>query len=235
MSNKSKGRDGAPKKDNFTRNLVVVVVVGVMLIMLVPTLLANRTDVSAAVPSSVSVDDGYGIVFNKDLKDVPNIDIYEDFQCPVCADFEEINGKYIEELIAQKKARVVFHILSFLGQNQGSANESAQAANASACAADEGQFLPFHKLLYATQPQENSGTWTPTYLNDLAASIGITSQKFSTCVTGTEYAGWVDNVAAAGAENNVNSTPTVFINGKEIDRETQYFDPAAFKAAVEKG
>ena len=235
MSNKSKGRDSAPKKDNFTRNLVVVVVVGVLLIMLVPTLLASKTDVSAAVPSSVSAEDGYGIVFNKELKDVPNIDIYEDFQCPVCAQFEALNGKYIEELINAKKARVVYHTLSFLGQSQGSANESAQAANAAACAADEGQFLTLHSLLYSTQPKENAGTWTPSYLTQVAATAGIASDSFTNCVNSGKYAGWVDNVAAAGADKNVNSTPTVFVNGKEIDRDTQYFDAAAFKAVVEKG
>jgi protein-disulfide isomerase len=49
------------------------------------------------------------------------------------------------------------------------------------------------------------------------------------------YQGWVNNVAAAGAKANVNSTPTVFINGKEIDRKTEYFDLAKFKAAVERG
>ncbi len=235
MSNKSKGKPENPKKDNFTRNLVVVVIVGVLLIMLVPTLLSNKTDISAAVPSSVSVEDGYGIVFNSELKDVPQVDIYADFQCPVCAEFEKLNGVYIEDLIDQKKARVVFHLLSFLGQRQGSANESARAANAAACAADEGQFLPFQRLLFTTQPQENSGVWTPSYLKDAGAAIGITSEKFSTCVLNNSYAGWVDNVAAAGAANNVNSTPTVFVNGKEIDRQTQYFDAAAFKAVVEKG
>jgi protein-disulfide isomerase len=30
----------------------------------------------------------------------------------------------------------------------------------------------------------------------------------------------------------VNSTPTVKINGKEIDRNTEYMDPVKFKAAL---
>jgi hypothetical protein len=68
-------------KDNFTRNLVIAVVLGVALIMLVPTLLSKQTNSSAAVPSSVSVEDGYGMVFNSELEDVPFIEIYEDFQC----------------------------------------------------------------------------------------------------------------------------------------------------------
>jgi protein-disulfide isomerase len=50
-----------------------------------------------------------------------------------------------------------------------------------------------------------------------------------------DYTSWVSNVAAAGAKANINATPTVFINGKEIDRKTEYFDADKFKAAVERG
>jgi protein-disulfide isomerase len=39
-------------------------------------------------------------------------------------------------------------------------------------------------------------------------------------------------VAKASADANVNSTPTVKINGKEIDRNTEYMDPVKFKAAL---
>jgi protein-disulfide isomerase len=218
-----------PGKDNFTRNLVIAVVVGVLLIMLVPTLLSKQTDSSASIPASVSADRDYGIVFNDELTGVPVIDIYEDFQCPVCAQFEQLNGDYIESLIADKKATVVYHTLSFLGA------ESVGAANAAACAADEGKFLDYHRLLYMNQKAENSGAWTNSVFVNVGQTAGITSQKFSSCVNNGDYLGWVTNVAAAGAKANVNATPTVFINGKEIDRNGEYFDAAKFKAAVERG
>ena len=191
-----------PGKDNFTRNLVIAVVVGVLLIMLVPTLLSRQTDSSASIPASVSADRGYGVVFNDDLTGVPVIDIYEDFQCPVCAQFTQLNGPYIETLIAEKKATVVYHTLSFLGP------ESVNAANAAACAADEGKFLDYHRLLMMNQKQENSGAWSNNFLASLGQTAGITSQKFSSCVNKGDYVGWVSNVAAAGANANVNSTPT---------------------------
>lgn len=219
-----------PGKDNFTRNLVIAVVVGVLLIMLVPTLLSRQTDSSASIPANVSADRGYGVVFNGELTGVPVIDIYEDFQCPVCAQFEQLNGVYIESLIAEKKATVVYHTLSFLGP------ESVNAANAAACSADEGKFLEYHRLLMMNQKQENSGAWDNGFLATLGQTAGITSQKFSSCVNKGDYLGWVSNVAAAGAKANVNSTPTVFVNGKEIDRNaSEYFDAAKFKAAVERG
>ena len=219
-----------PGKDNFTRNLVIAVVVGVVLIMLVPTLLSRQTDSSASIPANVSADRGYGVVFNGELTGVPVVDIYEDFQCPVCAQFTQLNGPYIESLIAEKKATVVYHTLSFLGP------ESVNAANAAACSADEGKFLEYHRLLMMNQKAENSGAWTNSVFASIGQTAGITSQKFSSCVNKGKYLGWVSNVAAAGAKANVNSTPTVFVNGKEIDRNaSEYFDAAKFKAAVERG
>jgi protein-disulfide isomerase len=218
-----------PGKDNFTRNLVVAVVVGVVLLMLVPTVLSKKSNSSAKVPSSVSAADGYGIVFNDKVAGVPTVDLYEDFQCPICNQFEQLQSNYIHSLISEKKARVVFHPLSFIGP------DSVRAANAAACAADQGKFLAYHDALYANQPAENSGAWSNGALIAIGAAAGLTNQQFTKCVNNGEFAGWVTNVAAAGSKANVNSTPTVFVNGKELNRKTDYFNAANFKAAVEKG
>jgi protein-disulfide isomerase len=218
-----------PGKDNFTRNLVIVVVVGVVLLMLVPTLISKGTKTTAKIPSSVSASHGYGIVFNGDVKSVPVVDVYEDFQCPICQQFEKMNGDYIESLIKAKKATVIYHSLSFLGP------DSIRAANAGACAADQGKFLDYHRVLYANQPAENSGAWTNLALTILGPAAGITDKKFGTCVNGGQYADWVTNVANAGAKANVNATPTIFVNGKELDRKTEYFNADKFKAAIERG
>jgi protein-disulfide isomerase len=215
-------------KDNFTRNLVIAVVLGVVLIMLVPTLLSKKTNTDAAIPSSVSVEDGYGMVFNKELQDVPFIEIYEDFQCPACQRFEAIVGEYVEDLINTKKAKVAYHPLSFLGP------ESQLAANAAGCAADEGKFIQFHKLLYANQPAENSGAWSSGYFATLSLGLGIQSKEYDKCIANNEYKEWVVNVANEGAKRNINSTPTVFINGKEIDRNKAYNSLGEFMLAVSK-
>ena len=217
-------------KDNFTKYLVIGVVVAVLAIMVIPTVLSKTKPVSQAIPASVSSTDGYAISFNTDLKNVPVVDIYEDFQCPICQQFESLNGQYISSLVKDKKATVKFHILSFLGQ------ESVRAANAGACANDEDKFLDYHLGMYANQPAtENSGTWTNDRIIGIAEASGIKSDSFSSCVKDGKYLGWVSKVAEAGSKSGVNSTPTIFVNGKEIDRKTEYFDATKFKAAVERG
>jgi len=219
----------SPKpKDNFTRNLVIAVVVGVAAIMVVPNVLSQKSDVNAAIPSSVSKADGYGVTFNGDLQGVPTVDIWEDFQCPVCGQFEAVNGDYIASIIADKKAKVVYHPLSFIG------TESKVAANAAACAADEDKFVAFHNGLYKQQAStENSGKWNTDFMIAFGATIGLQSEQYQSCVRDGAYSGWVENVAKDGAAKNVNSTPTVFVNGKELDRNTQYFNPVEFKKAIE--
>jgi protein-disulfide isomerase len=113
-----------PGKDNFTRYLVIGVVVAVLAIMVVPTVISKTKSVSQEIPSTVTAENGYAIAFNTELTGVPVVDIYEDFQCPICQQFEGINGQYINSLITDKKATVKFHSLSFIGP------ESVRAANA---------------------------------------------------------------------------------------------------------
>lgn len=186
----------------------------------------SKGSTTAAIPSSVSKEDGYGIVFNADVKSVPTIDVYEDFQCPVCARFEAINGITLDKAISEKKAKVVYHVLSFLG------TESILAANAAACASDQDKFLAFHKAFYANQPAENAGAINAEFLKTLGVSVGINTPKFAACVDNGGYADWVKNVAEAGAKANVNSTPTIFVNGKELDPNSEYFNVEAFAKAI---
>ena len=90
--------------------------------------------------------------------------------------------------------------------------------------------------MYANQPAtENSGTWTSDRLIAIAGAVGIKSDSFNSCVKDMKYEGWVGKVAEAGSKAGVNSTPTVFVGGKEIDRNTEYFSADKFKAAVERG
>jgi protein-disulfide isomerase len=217
-------------KDNFTRYLVIGVVVAVLAIMIVPTVISKNKPVSQEIPATVSAENGYAISFNTEDKSLPVVDIYEDFQCPICQQFEALNGEYIETLVKEKKAAVRFNILSFLG------TESVRAANAAACANDENKFLDFHLGLYANQPSsENSGALSSDRLIEIGKASGITSESFKSCVKDMKYEGWVAKVAEAGAKAGVNSTPTVFVNGKEIDRNSEYFNADKFKAAIERG
>jgi len=228
----------AKAQDNTTRWIVIAMVLLVVVTGVVFSLMSQNnkenaslaaldgTKLKPAITSTIDPANGSAIVLNPGLTKV--IDIWEDPQCPVCKNFENANGDYIESLVRDKKATVRFHVLSFLG------DESVRAANASFCAADEGQYLDFHHALYAVQsPLENSGFWSNQKLIDIATKIGIKSSKFTDCVNKGSKIDVVKANYDSMAKYGVQGTPTVFINGKLWERKSSDINLAEFKAAVE--
>jgi len=237
MSKQAKATSGG---DHFTRWLVIgmvalVVITGVVFSMISSSTKANESftalkgfTVGEPVAATVDVTQGSGLVLNPGAP--VKINIWEDPQCPICRLFEEANGEYIEELVRTKKATVVYHVLSFLG------DESVRAANAAMCAADEGHYLDFHKALYAVQPAlENSGFFSSENLVKIGDYAGLKSESFINCVNNGGKADLVKAHADSMAGYNVTGTPTVFINDKLWVRKSNAFDPLEFRLAVEAG
>ena len=233
-------KQAAKSADNTTRWIVIAMVVLVVVTGVVFSLFSqNSKEIASiagldgmklkpAVTSTVDTTNGSAITFDNGA--VTTIDVWEDPQCPVCKLFEDANGEYIESLVREKKATVRYHVLSFLG------DESVRAANASFCAADEGQFLDFHKAIYAVQsPVENSGFWSNETLVKMGKKIGITSTTFENCVTKGSKVDLVQANYDSMSKFGVQGTPTVFINGKKWERTQNAFVLDEFKAAVEAG
>ena len=228
----------AKAQDNTTRWIVIAMVLLVVVTGVVFSLMSQSnkenaslaaldgTKLKAAVTATIDPANGSAIVLNPGQAKV--LDVWEDPQCPICKNFEDANGDYIESLVRDNKATVRFHVLSFLG------DESVRAANASFCAADEGQYLDFHHALYAVQsPLENSGFLSNEKLVAIGKTIGISSKKFSDCVTKGSKIALVKANYDSMEKFGVKGTPTVFINGKLWERKSPDFNLAEFKAAVE--
>jgi protein-disulfide isomerase len=95
--------------------------------------------------------------------------------------------------------------------------------------------ISYNEGLVTNQPVENSGKWSNAYLIAGGVAIGISSGEFGACINDSKYGDWVKNIAVDGGKKNINSTPTILLNGKELDRNTQIYDAAAFAAAIEQG
>jgi len=228
----------AKSGDNTTRWIVIAMVLLVVITGVVFSIMGQSnkenaslaalagTKLKPAIVSTIDTENGSAITLNAGL--AKTVDIWEDPQCPVCKNFENANGDYIDSLVRDKKATVRFHVLSFLG------DESVRAANASFCAADEGKYLDFHHALYAVQsPLENSGFWSNDKLVSIGKKIGITSTKFADCVTKGSKIDLVKANYDSMPKFGVKGTPTVFIDGKLWERKSPDFNLAEFKAAVE--
>ena len=170
------------------------------------------------------------------------MDAYEDFTCPICGEFESTTGSTVVKLVKNGTLRVRYHMMSFIDDNNGG-TYSHRAANAFAAADAYGsadKALALHSVLYAHQPSETSKAGlSDAQILKYAASVGLTSSKFVNAVKTMEFKGWVNTVADDASKAGVNSTPTIYLNGKNIDTSTLLnsgktaFDPAQFTKAVD--
>lgn len=215
------------EQDNFTKYLTIGMVIFVVLTGVFFSYYSNSQKSNVDTPALASNVAGKAITLNPEIQTTV-VDIWEDFQCPVCKRFEDANKEVIDRLVAEKKIQVNYHVLSFLGP------ESVLLANAASCSADENKFTDFHSMVFANQLPENSGGWTKETILLASKSVGIDSENFATCVNTNKYEPYVKFVASDGVKNNVNATPTVFVDGKEIDRNTAYFDSKAFEKTLTK-
>ncbi len=212
---------------------VVVIVGGII----GATLFATRDSGSAStsanpdapLPAGVSAPE-YGAPVGS--VDTPVLDVYEDFQCPACAVLAEAVAPTIKEMADAGQVKVNYHPMNFLDRNLGN-DASTRAASAFGCAVDAGVALDYHTLVFANQPSEGAG-YTQEDLKKWGAEAGITGpalDTFNTCVDGVNYAEWPSLVNEAANLRGVTGTPTLFLNGEEVDRN-QLASPDDLKAQI---
>lgn len=143
------------------------------------------------------------------------IDVYLDFQCPICKEYEQQSGATIDQLVASGKAKVVYHPIAILDR-ASSTRYSSRASAASGCAAAAGVFPQYVKLLYANQPPEGGDGLSAERLVSLGQQAGATGPDFAACVSDQRYAAWTAALTDQSSQAGVTGTPTVKVNGKPI-------------------
>jgi protein-disulfide isomerase len=106
--------------------------------------------------------------------------------------------------------------------------EAVRAAEAAACAADQGAYWRFHDTLFLNQSGPNS--FSDARLKQMAETLGLDTTAFNQCLdSGEKRAGVEASIAEAQAQG-VDSTPTIFINGTEV---AEWHDFNAVKQAID--
>ncbi len=162
-----------------------------------PTTSQQQTGSSTAAPSPLQVvrQDGV-VVVGADTAKV-TLDVYEDFLCPACRAFEQAYGADIQKHVEAGTVQVRYHMLPMLNEKSDPPGYSMDSANAGLCAADAGMFPAYHKSLFDDQPEEGSRGWDRQQLAKLGSQLGVTSERFITCVTSGEY----DNLVQANFDD----------------------------------
>jgi protein-disulfide isomerase len=156
------------------------------------------------------------------------VEVYLDFLCPACRQFETTATPTLNQLVAAGKIRLVWHTLGFLDSQTSPAGYSTRAANAAACAADAGKLKVYGETLYANQPAEGGPGLSDDQLIDLGGPVGLNAPSFAQCVRDMKYKDWVSNVNAKATQRGVFQTPTVLVNGQVLQQPT----PENITAAV---
>lgn len=233
----------AAESDARRRRTAILTVIGVVVVLLFAVVVAvgvQRTPAhpaEAARPTStpttppvagppapvpgVVIPSGataYGVTFGK--VDAPvAIDLYIDFQCPFCRQFELGSGATLNQMIATGQARVTYHPLSFFDRFS-STRYSSRAASAAGCAIDAHVYPKFQQLLFEQQPPEGGVGLPDEKIIALGRQAGAGAQ-FDGCVREQRYAPWVTALTTHATDAGVDSTPDLQVNGDPVDHTDQ--------------
>jgi len=143
---------------------------------------------------------------------------FSDYQCPFCGrvtpTLRRLRETYGERL------RIVWK--DFPLDNHPNAQKAAQAAW---CAGEQGRYWEYHDQLFANQPSLGDEA-----LKGYAEKVGLDPAAFRECFESGRYEDRVKQGMADGVALGVDSTPTVFINGRRVTGAQPY---EAFAKVVE--
>ena len=192
-----------------------VLVVALVVVVVVQT---RRTSVSADAPVPVNTS-GDGYVFAVGAADAPvTVDLYEDFQCPVCKALEDDAGSTLDDLVAAGTAQVRYHGMAFLdtAENDDYSTRALNAAAVVATVAGTEAYATFHGLLFADQPAEGGSGLTDDQLVEYAAQAGASGATVEEGIRDLFYGDWVAAATDRASQDGVTGTPTVLVDGERL-------------------
>lgn len=139
------------------------------------------------------------------------MDLWVDYSCPHCQEFEATNNDAITSLVASGKLAVTYHNIQIV------TDYGTEAGSASACLAvhDPDAWPRFNAALYVNHTADTD-SWTASDFTRFAAANGggDATQK---CITDGTYRSWITANTAASTKAGVTGTPTMLIDGKQTD------------------
>ncbi len=136
---------------------------------------------------------------------------FADFQCPTCAATHPI----VKELRASygDRLRVIFREFPLNNPTHDKAYNAAVAAEAAGL---QGKFWEMQNLLFSNQEVWSKSPDYRKTFEEYAQRIGLDEAKFTNDMAGLPAKNRVDKDLERGRSLNLKSTPTFYINGKQV-------------------
>jgi protein-disulfide isomerase len=122
----------------------------------------------------------------------------------------ETEPQIIQDYIAAGTVKLVYRHLLQLG------DDSVRTAEASECAADQGQFWPMHNALYARQREVYAAGDLDSTLSGFAADLGMDTGAFGECMSTNKHLQFVQDDYSAAQREGVQSRPVFDIGGARL-------------------
>jgi protein-disulfide isomerase len=139
---------------------------------------------------------------------------FSDFECSHCAMFHES----LEDVLPRlgQTVRVIFRHFPLDAACNPTITEQIHpgaclAAVAAECAGEQGKFWQYHNLLFDNQQHLDR-----PFLIAYASRLALDVPRFTACLGSPEARARVERDAKAGGQLGIDSTPTIFINGRTI-------------------
>jgi len=129
---------------------------------------------------------------------------FSDYQCPFCARVTPTMAQVMKTYGG--KVRRVFKDFPLPSHPQ-----APKASEAARCAGDQGKYWELHERLFANQ----GGLEVPA-IKQTASTLGLNQSQFDQCLDSGKYTAQVQADLAQGESLGVNSTPTLYINGRPL-------------------
>ncbi|MGI3786227.1 MAG: DsbA family protein [Janthinobacterium lividum] len=177
-----------------------------------PAATGTTTVDGASVPFAIggSGDTANGVRVGADTAKV-KMDLWVDYSCPHCQEFEATNNDTLTSLVASGKLAVTYHDIQIV------TDYGTEAGSASACLAvhDPNAWPAFNAALYVNHTADTD-SWTTSDFERFAAPNGggDATQK---CIAAGTYKDWITANTAASTKADVTGTPTMVIDGKKTD------------------
>ncbi len=143
---------------------------------------------------------------------------FSDFQCPYCEKFFTNTLSSIQEdYVKTGKVKIVYRNFPLEFHPQ-----AFPAAEAGACANEQGKFWEMHDKLFRGQQDWAGSPKAAQTFSSYAKSIGLDSKQFDSCMTTHKFADGIRKDSIDGVALGVNGTPSFFINGKPLSGAMPY-------------
>jgi len=205
---------------------IVWAVVGIVILAIVITVIATR-------PSSSSANFTYeGLPVLGDPNAPVKIVEFGDYKCPSCQYFSQnIAPELKKEYIDTGKVALYFMNFTIIGPDSTTAALAAQSVYHQ----NNDSFWKYYDALYKKQGNERIQWATPEFLTELARTenIGVDIEKLKSDIANKTYQNEVDAHNRFAKSQGLHGTPTLFLNGVEMDDQAP-FDYKVLKTAIDK-